>query len=223
MRGAGARRRGEALAAAGVDGRAVEAIALDTTGSSVVPVGEGLEPLDDYYLWCDHRAWREAALITRDGARDGSSKPSSGAAASTPPSGVSRSCCTGCGTTRTSAAGSSPPSSTATWWRRCCAASRTRSRCRAASAPWATSGCGTRSLGGLPSGGVPDRRGPAARRRAGEDLRAATRPPTRSRDICRPSGRPSSACAPASRFRSARSTRTGTRSAPACGTATSST
>jgi len=29
----------------------VEAIALDTTGSSVIPVGEGLVPLDDYYLW----------------------------------------------------------------------------------------------------------------------------------------------------------------------------
>ncbi len=42
----------------------MEAIALDTTGSSVIPLGEGLEPLDDYYLWCDHRAWREAALIT---------------------------------------------------------------------------------------------------------------------------------------------------------------
>jgi L-ribulokinase len=28
-------------------------------------VGERLEPLDDYYLWCDHRAWREAAQITR--------------------------------------------------------------------------------------------------------------------------------------------------------------
>ena len=41
------------------------AIALDTTGSTVVPVGEGLVPLDDYYLWCDHRAKDEAALITR--------------------------------------------------------------------------------------------------------------------------------------------------------------
>ena len=62
----------EALAAAtrevlkntGVDGNAVEAIALDTTGSSVIPVGEGLEPLDDYYLWCDHRAHSEAEEIT---------------------------------------------------------------------------------------------------------------------------------------------------------------
>jgi L-ribulokinase len=30
----------------------------------VVIVGEGLEPLDDYYLWCDHRAKREAQEIT---------------------------------------------------------------------------------------------------------------------------------------------------------------
>ncbi len=54
----------QALQAADVSGDRVEAIALDTTGSSVIPVGENLEPLDDYYLWCDHRAWREAAEIT---------------------------------------------------------------------------------------------------------------------------------------------------------------
>lgn len=53
-----------ALQNAGVPGEQIEAIALDTTGSTIVPVGEGLEPLDDYYLWCDHRAWREAAEIT---------------------------------------------------------------------------------------------------------------------------------------------------------------
>src|SRR5690349_16111417 len=53
-----------ALETAGVDGRSVAAIALDTTGSSVVPVGENMIPLDDYYLWCDHRSWREAAEIT---------------------------------------------------------------------------------------------------------------------------------------------------------------
>ena len=50
--------------AAGVDGVQIAAIALDTTGSSVVPVDGNLQPLDDYYLWCDHRAWREAAEIT---------------------------------------------------------------------------------------------------------------------------------------------------------------
>ena len=54
----------QAVKAAGVSGDQVESIALDTTGSSVIPVGDGLVPLDDYYLWCDHRAKLEAALIT---------------------------------------------------------------------------------------------------------------------------------------------------------------
>jgi L-ribulokinase len=54
----------DALRTTGVDGNAIAAIALDTTGSSVVPVGEGLQPLDDYYLWCDHRAHAEAEEIT---------------------------------------------------------------------------------------------------------------------------------------------------------------
>jgi L-ribulokinase len=53
-----------ALADAGLRGDEIAALALDTTGSSVVPVGEGLVPLSEYYLWCDHRAWREAAEIT---------------------------------------------------------------------------------------------------------------------------------------------------------------
>ncbi len=55
----------DALSATGIDGDSVQAIALDTTGSSVIPVGEGLEPLDDYYLWCDHRAHSEAEEITK--------------------------------------------------------------------------------------------------------------------------------------------------------------
>jgi len=54
----------EVLKKAGVAGDAVESIAIDTTGSSVIPVGENLEPLDDYYLWCDHRALEEARQIT---------------------------------------------------------------------------------------------------------------------------------------------------------------
>ena len=61
----------KALAAAGVKGDQIEAIALDTTGSSVIPVGEGLTPLDDYYLWCDHRAASEAALITETAHAEG--------------------------------------------------------------------------------------------------------------------------------------------------------
>jgi L-ribulokinase len=54
----------KALDAAGVSGNDVEALAIDTTGSSVIVVGENMEPLDEYYLWCDHRAFREAAEIT---------------------------------------------------------------------------------------------------------------------------------------------------------------
>lgn len=54
----------EALVSAHVSGSSVASLALDTTGSTVIPVGAGLEPLDDYYLWCDHRAHAEAAEIT---------------------------------------------------------------------------------------------------------------------------------------------------------------
>lgn len=54
----------DVLAQTGIDGSQVEAIALDTTGSSVVPVDATMQPLDDYYLWCDHRALHEAREIT---------------------------------------------------------------------------------------------------------------------------------------------------------------
>jgi L-ribulokinase len=53
-----------AIENAGIDGASITAIALDTTGSSVIPVDKHLQPIDDYYLWCDHRAWREAGEIT---------------------------------------------------------------------------------------------------------------------------------------------------------------
>jgi L-ribulokinase len=55
----------EAVRVSGIDGEQIKSIALDTTGSSVIPVGEGLVPLGEYYLWCDHRAAGEAAEITR--------------------------------------------------------------------------------------------------------------------------------------------------------------
>ena len=54
----------KAIANAGIEGSAVEAIALDTTGSSVVPVDARMQPLNEYYLWCDHRAKEEAQQIT---------------------------------------------------------------------------------------------------------------------------------------------------------------
>jgi L-ribulokinase len=59
----------KALASARISGDQVAAMAMDTTGSSVIPVGENLKPLSEYYLWCDHRAWREAALITETARR----------------------------------------------------------------------------------------------------------------------------------------------------------
>lgn len=61
----------DALKKAGVRGEDVQAIALDTTGSSVVPVDAKMVPLDDYYLWCDHRAKAEAAEITELANREG--------------------------------------------------------------------------------------------------------------------------------------------------------
>jgi L-ribulokinase len=54
----------QAVKEAGIKGEQVEAIALDTTGSSVIPVAADMTPLGDYYLWCDHRAKQEAAEIT---------------------------------------------------------------------------------------------------------------------------------------------------------------
>lgn len=54
----------DALKQAAISGEKIEAIALDTTGSSVIPVGPGMSPLGEYYLWCDHRAKSEAAEIT---------------------------------------------------------------------------------------------------------------------------------------------------------------
>jgi L-ribulokinase len=54
----------EVLAATGVRGEDVAALALDTTGSSVIFVDAEMQPLDEYMLWCDHRAHEEAREIT---------------------------------------------------------------------------------------------------------------------------------------------------------------
>jgi L-ribulokinase len=54
----------QVLSETGVSGEQIAAIALDTTGSSVIPVDAQMQPLDDYYLWCDHRAHQEAREIT---------------------------------------------------------------------------------------------------------------------------------------------------------------
>jgi len=49
---------------ANISPESIRAIALDTTGSSVIAVDRNLKPLGEYYLWCDHRAKGEAAEIT---------------------------------------------------------------------------------------------------------------------------------------------------------------
>jgi L-ribulokinase len=61
----------EAIQKAQISGDQVQALAVDTTGSSVIPVGKNLEPLDEYYLWCDHRSKAEAAEITEAAHREG--------------------------------------------------------------------------------------------------------------------------------------------------------
>src|SRR5581483_6787456 len=60
-----------AVKQAGIKGEQIEAIALDTTGSSVIPVNKNLQPLGEYYLWCDHRAKGEAAEITAAAHKEG--------------------------------------------------------------------------------------------------------------------------------------------------------
>ncbi len=60
----------EVLKTSGIPGSQVQAMALDTTGSSVIPVDKNLQPLGEYYLWCDHRAKGEAAEITEAARRE---------------------------------------------------------------------------------------------------------------------------------------------------------
>ena len=54
----------DVMAASGVTAEEVVALSLDTTGSSVIFVDAQMQPLDEYMLWCDHRAHKEAKEIT---------------------------------------------------------------------------------------------------------------------------------------------------------------
>lgn len=60
----------QALRESGLPANAIAALALDTTGSSVIPVDAQMQPLSEYYLWCDHRAKAEAAEITERARRE---------------------------------------------------------------------------------------------------------------------------------------------------------
>ena len=178
-----------------------------------------LEPLDDYYLWCDHRAWREAAEITDEGARI---RPGSdrlvrrhlflrmglreAAALAAPQSGEAR-------------PDWSPRWSIATWWRPSFAASPIAAKVPRSVCAMGHKWMWNESLGGLPPEeflAAVDPLLAGVREQAGRPLSHLR---SHCRHICPQSGRRSSACARAFRFRSARSTRIGTRSAPACASA----
>ena len=106
----------EAVSKAGVNGDQVQAIALDTTGSSVIPVGKNMQPLGEYYLWCDHRAKGEAAEITEVTRRE-KLEAIQWCAACTRRSGDFRSCCIGCAIILRSEQTLFQRSSIAIWWR----------------------------------------------------------------------------------------------------------
>ena len=127
-----------------VDGEAVEAIAhryhrveRDSGGR------ERCEPLDDYYLWCDHRAWRGSGADHRDGARARAWRRSTGAAASYSSEwGLAK-------LLHWLRHNPDKRERMATALEHCdmvaavlCGITRSRRRCRAASARWATNGCG---------------------------------------------------------------------------------
>src|SRR4029077_10945787 len=60
----------KAIAAARISGDQIAALAIDTTGSSVISVDANLRRLHTLYLWCDPRSWREASLITETARRE---------------------------------------------------------------------------------------------------------------------------------------------------------
>ena len=113
----------EATQKAQISGEQVQALAVDTTGSSVIAVGKNLEPLGEYYLWCDRRpiaapatSWpRRRRSPKRHTARD--SKRFNGAEGCIPQSGASQSCCIGSVTIRRNMANLIPLSSIAIWRR----------------------------------------------------------------------------------------------------------
>ena len=200
-----------ALQSAKVAGSSIESLAIDTTGSSVIPVDENLQPLDDYYMWCDHRAWKEAA---RRLARPRGLPLTSGYRLVRwhlfEQMRFFRSCCTGCETIR-------KKEQFATGLEHCDMAAATTPQtfamlpmCRAASARWGISGCGIRC--GMAflrkSFWYPSVR--LSRVFAGR-LRGGLRHRSRLRGGSRTSGRDGWDCGLGFRFRLARLTRTGMR------------
>ena len=129
-------------------------------------------PLDDYYLWCDHRAKNEAAEITELAHREKLPADRLVRRRLLGRMGLGQAAPLAAAQSRTSATSSSPPSSIATWWRRRSAASPTRRQVKrsicAAGHKWLWhAGFRRAAAGGFPGQGRPAAQGRArqARRR----------------------------------------------------------
>ena len=109
-----------------------------------------LEPLDDYYLWCDHRAWREAALITETAHRAQARGHRLVRRHLLLRVGLLQAAPLAAQQPRQAAAGWPPPWSTATWSPPCCAASRTSARCPRSVCAMGHKWMWNQALGGLP-------------------------------------------------------------------------
>ena len=206
-------RRARLLKQAGISGDQVEAIALDTTGSSVIPVGKDLQPLGEYYLWCDHRAKGEAAEITEAAHREKLEAIEWCGGVYSSEWGFSKllhwlrhnpdkraefvSAFEHCDMVAATLCGITDPKKVK------------RSIC-AMGHKWLWNA----KLGGLPPEEFSGQSRSAARGRSRKTAMASTRRPIRSPARCRRSGRKNSDSRPAFRFPSARSMRTGTPSAP---------
>jgi L-ribulokinase len=130
----------QALQEAGVNGSEILALAIDTTGSTIVPVDKNLQPLDDYYLWCDHRAKKEAAEITAVAHREKLAAIDWCGGVYSSEWGFAN-CSTGCEIIPPRRGKWLPLSSIAIWRRRPYATSTIGPNCPAVFAPWGISGC----------------------------------------------------------------------------------
>ena len=109
-----------------------------------------LQPLDEYYLWCDHRAQEEAALITETAHRDKLEAIDWCGGVVFVGVGIFEAAALAAAQSRQTRRNSRARWSIATWSRRCCAESPTRRRRRAAICAMGHKWMWNPALGGLP-------------------------------------------------------------------------
>ncbi len=206
----------QALAEADVDGHDIEAIALDTTGSSVIPVGRGPRAARRLLPLVRSSRLARGRADHRGRPRAKASRPSTGAAASTRREwGFAKLLHWLRHNPEQARTVRHRPRALRHGRRPSSAASPTPRKSPAASAPWATSGCGIRVARWPAPATIPVRRRSAPRGRPRQDRRRATPPPTTSPGRSHRHGPQTLGLSPASRSPSAPSTPTGTPSAPA--------